>query len=236
MNRPLLVLRPQPGADRTVGRARDLGFDAQSYPLFAIRARPWSGPDPARMDALLVTSANAVRHGGADILLYRHLPAYAVGPATAEALRAAGFIQVIAGHEGVREAIGLMGRAGHGHALHLSGADIHPYGAHSLRITRAIVYEAIETGDAAGLAQRLRSGMILLVHSPRAAARLAGLLPLNERESLRLIAISPAASEAAGPGWRQALAAAAPTDKAMLALAATLCDCNQACRRMDGTT
>lgn len=180
----LLVLRPQPGADRTAARARAAGLDVDVYPLFAVEPVDWTGPDPAGpdpagpnsagVDAILVTSANVARHGGPGLARYRHLPAYAVGAATAAALHAAGFASVIAGKGGVQDAIRLIEARGHGHALHLSGVHIRPYGAHATRISRVAVYAARPSGDGAGLAAHLRAGAILLLHSTRAGARQIG--------------------------------------------------------------
>ena len=61
---PLFVLRSQPGCDATVRTARDLGLDAHGYPLFAVRPLDWQAPPVENFDALLIGSANALRHGG----------------------------------------------------------------------------------------------------------------------------------------------------------------------------
>ena len=64
MSRPLAVLRPEPGNGATAARIEELGFRAIRLPLFAVRALAWTMPDAADHDALLLTSANAVRFGG----------------------------------------------------------------------------------------------------------------------------------------------------------------------------
>ena len=87
----VLVLRPEPGASETVERAREHGLEAISIPLFAIEPLAWETPRADAFDALLLTSANAVRHGGHGLNALRGLPVYAVGPATADAARGAGF-------------------------------------------------------------------------------------------------------------------------------------------------
>src|SRR5690606_6120424 len=46
---------------------------------------------PGSVDALLIGSANAVRHAGAGIEAFRGKPVHAVGKATARAAEAAGF-------------------------------------------------------------------------------------------------------------------------------------------------
>ena len=94
MTRPLLILRPQPGADETAGRVRAIGLEAVVSPLFRIVRREWTPPnDP--FDALLVTSANAAR--AIDSRIDRGMPIYAVGERTGAALAAAGFGRVTIG-------------------------------------------------------------------------------------------------------------------------------------------
>jgi uroporphyrinogen-III synthase len=65
-------------------------------------------------------------------------------------------------------------------------------------------------------------GAVAVIHSPRAARRLFDLVPA--RKSIAVAAISPAAAAAAGEGWAAVESAAEPTDDALLALAARLCD------------
>ena len=86
--RRLLVLRPEPSASATVERARRRGLDAIAMPLFEIEPIAWTAPEAARFDALLITSANALRCGGEELQSLRGLPVYAVGEATADAARA----------------------------------------------------------------------------------------------------------------------------------------------------
>ena len=91
MTRTLAVLRPEPGNAATVARARAAGFATLSLPVFAVVPLAWDVPDPADYDALILTSANAVRHAGAGLDRLRVLPVFAVGARTAAAARAAGF-------------------------------------------------------------------------------------------------------------------------------------------------
>jgi len=65
---------------------------------------------------------------------------------------------------------------------------------------------------------------VAAVHSPRAAKRLAELVPEGDRANIRIAAISQAAGDAAGPGWAAVGIAAVPTDSALLALAVRLCE------------
>jgi uroporphyrinogen-III synthase len=65
-------------------------------------------------------------------------------------------------------------------------------------------------------------GSVVLVHSPAAGRRLAEVTAL--REQVRVAAISPAAAGACGSGWARCEAAPEPSDRALLSLAAKLCE------------
>lgn len=211
--RCLIVLRPEPGARCTLGRAREAGFDAVSVPLFEIEPLPWTVPDPTKFDGLLLTSANAVANAGEEL---RGLPVYAVGEATAIAAREAGFSVAATGSAGVDR---LLGSIDPGlNLLHLCGEDRREPEARQ-RITTVEVYraKAIEAPDLGAVPNSL-----VLIHSPRAGGRLAELV--RDRGSVAVAAISPAAAEAAGGGWAAVESAEEPNDQALLALAARLCN------------
>ena len=63
---------------------------------------------------------------------------------------------------------------------------------------------------------------VALIHSPRAGKRFAELV--DSRSGIAIAAISDAAAEAVGGGWRTVVTAVRPTDEALLALAASLCE------------
>jgi uroporphyrinogen-III synthase len=218
------VLRPDPGAGATVAKALAAGFEARAYPLFETVALPWAGPEPHLVDAVMFTSANGARLGGTQLSRYTHLPAFAVGEATAAAVRQASFVSPESGEADVKSLVHRIAACGHSNVLHISGRDVRAFDPEGLRITSACVYAAVEQGDAEGLSGVLQPGMILLVHSPRAGARLADLVPPERRGNLHLVAISSAALAACGSSWATAHAAEKPRDDAMLALAAGLCE------------
>lgn len=221
MTARLLILRPHPGADATAARAAALGFGSVVAPLFTVAPVAWAAPDPAIYDAVMMTSANAARHGGTALAAYRMLPLYAVGAATAAAARDAGFTDIRAGRHGAAALFEQARGDGATRLLHFAGADHSALDAGE--VARVIVYAAVERVDPlADLA--IDDGMIALLHSPRAAARLAALLPAEARARLRIAAISPAAARAAGTGWRAVSIAESPADPALLAAAARLCD------------
>ncbi len=72
--RRLFVFRPEPAASRTVDKAKALGLDVVSIPLFSLERVDWSAPDPDRFDAILLTSANAVNLAGEQLQKMRAAP------------------------------------------------------------------------------------------------------------------------------------------------------------------
>ena len=218
----ILVLRPEPGARETAARAAALGLDPVVAPLFEIAGVPWE-PPATLPEAVLMTSANAARHGGDGLAALAHLPCYCVGEATAAAASAAGFADLRTAPSDGAAAVALMAEDGIGSALHLCGRDHVALGHPRLRIERRIVYAALAAPALPEAAQRaLKEGALALLHSPRAAAHFASLV--RERSDVRIAAISPAAAEAAGEGWALKAAASAPRDQPLLELAAKLCN------------
>jgi uroporphyrinogen-III synthase len=55
---------------------------------FTVQPVAWDAPGD--VDALLIGSANAIRHAGPGLAAYAGLPTYTVGAATAQAAREAG--------------------------------------------------------------------------------------------------------------------------------------------------
>ena len=214
----IFILRPEPGASETLARAQAKGLEAVAMPLFAVEPVAWEAPDGASFDGLLLTSANAVRHGGEQLAGLRGLPVYAVGSATAEAAREAGFDIASSGDAGVERLLGSLEPGLK--LLHLCGADRHEPEGHRQHITEAVVYRSqpIDGVDVTDL----RDG-VALVHSPRAGEVFAHLLGQGgiAPSTVAIAAISEAAS--AGT-WRKVAIADAPNDSALLAAAARLCE------------
>lgn len=215
MTRRLVVVRPEPGASETVARARTLGIDAVTMPLFAVAPVAWRVPATERYDALLMTSANAVRHAGPGLAELTGLPVLAVGAATAEAARAAGFTIERTGTGGISEL--LAGTPASTRLLHLAGRDRVEFTAPQA-IETVVVYESRAV---MGPDLSILECAVVALHSPRAAREVAS-LPLD-RSTIRLVALSPAVASAAGEGWASVATAPLPTDDALLALAAELC-------------
>jgi uroporphyrinogen-III synthase len=219
--RQVLVLRPEPGAGETVRRAGEMGLAAFAVPLFEIAPLAWQSPDPASFDALLITSANAVRHAGEGLAALRGLPVYAVGDATAEAARDAGFDIKATGDAGVDRLLGSV--EADLKLLHLCGEDRSVPAQARQAVTPLAVYRASETrSPELGRA----AGAVALLHSPRAARRFAELV--QDKGKTALVAISAAVADAAGAGWDTVAIANTPRDEAVLEAAARLCKTSSA--------
>ncbi len=218
MSAAVLILRPQPGAGETAARARALGLEPVVAPLFAVRPLAWSAPDPAGFDAVLLTSANAARHGGDGLTPFLTLPCYAVGAGTADAASAAGFTHVLAGPADGDALLALAAGGGVTAAFHPCGRDHLALDRGAVAVTDVPVYAADPIAQPAELAETA----LALLHSPRAARAFAALVA-ERRGAFRIAAISPQTAEAAGGGWRSVAIAPVPRDEALLELAAKLC-------------
>lgn len=222
----ILVLRPQPGAAQTAARAAALGLDAAIAPIFSIQPVAWEPPSPGEIEAVILTSANAARQAGPGLAAFLSLPCYAVGDATAYEARRAGFTGVTAGPRDGEAVIAKAERDGIGRALHLCGREHVEAVSKHLSIVRRIVYssEALDRLPSEGT-DAIAAGALVLIHSPRAGREFARLAESAgiDREQVRLAAISIAAADAAGDGWRAKAVARAPRDEALLELAAGLC-------------
>lgn len=217
MTRPLVVVRPEPGATRTLTALAAAGLDARACPFFAVAPVAWAPPPPGDFDALLLTSAQALRHAGPALATLAALPVVAVGPATAAAARDAGLCVAVTGAADAAAAIAAARVRGLARLLHLAGRDRIDGGDAVVAIT---VYAAEPVPLPPGTVRDFED-MDVLLHSARAARRLAALVDREgaDRGRIGLVALSPAIRDAAGPGWRYALAAPRPDDAALVALA-----------------
>ena len=193
------ITRAQPGADVTAERVRAMGHDAIVAPLLAVRVLPDVNVELHGVAALAFTSANGVR-AFADVSGERGLKVFAVGAATAQAARAAGFKSVLSA-DGDVEALaeGIAARRGE-----LRGAVLHPgalepagdlAGAlekQGVEARRLILYETapVDLGNAE--AEALGRSDAVLLHSPRAAQVLARLLKAHPAPELRALGLSKA--------------------------------------------
>lgn len=193
------ITRAQPGADVTAERVRAMGHDAVVAPLLAVRSLADVHVDLQGVAALAFTSANGVR-AFADASGERGLKVFAVGAATAQAARSAGFKSVLSA-DGDVEALaeGIAARRGE-----LRGAVLHPGAAEpagdlagalerqGVEARRLILYETAPVELAPGEAEALARSDAVLLHSPRAAQVLARLLKAHPAPGLRALGLSKA--------------------------------------------
>jgi uroporphyrinogen-III synthase len=220
----LIVIRPQPGADATVAAARALGLDARSFPLFLVEPVDWEAPDPADIDGLLIGSANALRHSGPALAMFRDKPAHAVGRATAAACRAAGLTVAVTGSGGLDRVLADI--PGPARLLRLAGREhvalTPPPG---VELVERIVYASNPVPFPKRLAELLREPAVVMLHSATAASHFAAecdRLGLD-RTRISLATIGSRVTAACGSGWAGIATAAMPDDAALLAQARHMC-------------
>lgn len=222
MSRAIAVLRPEPGNRVTAAAIEARGRRAIRMPLFEVRPVAWQVPAAADFDALILTSANAPRHGGPGFAALQGLPVHAVGKATADAARRAGFAVAHVGEDGASSLLAQAEAAGVRRALHLAGRE-RTLAAGGIVGAVIIVYasERRTPDDVARLA-----GNIALVQSARAAAWLGELVDAQriDRSAIILVAISPAVAAAAGEGWERVLVPETVSSEALIETAIALAD------------
>jgi uroporphyrinogen-III synthase len=220
LTRPVVILRPPPGGATTADRVRAAGLDPVLLPLFAVAPLDWTPPDPGAFDALLLTSANAARHGGAGLERLARLPVLAVGPETADAATQAGLRVIEHGSHGVTAL--LSRQPWNQRLLWLAGRDRIAVNHPAVRMTIA-VYANAAIGWTPEQAAQL-PGTVAMVHSARATHQLAEQLDAHRipRASVRIAAISARAADADAHGWDRVAVAAQPSDAALIAAAQPL--------------
>lgn len=222
MTPPVIVTRPEPGNAATVARCRAAGLAAVAMPLFAARPLPWRVPDGGDFDALLLTSAQAVRLAGSGLAALASLPVHAVGAATAAAAMAAGLTVQAAGTRDAQSLVDAMASRGKPRILWLCGRDRSELAARGVRLVPLPCYAVDPVDPPARWDESIAAPAILLAHSARGAARIATLTE-GRRGALSLVAISAAAAAEAGTGWRSVTVAPRPDDAAMVTAAHVLC-------------
>ena len=221
---PLIVIRPQPGADATAKAARDLGLDPRIFPLFEVGPVAWDAPDPTEIDALLIGSANAIRHAGPALAEFRDKPVHAVGQTTAAAARAAGLTVAVVGTGGLDGVLAQV--TGQTRLLRLAGREhVELTVPPGIGLTERIVYASEPRPVPPELALLLHAPAIVLLHSAIAATHFAAECDrlAIDRSLIALATIGPRVTEASGRGWAAVVTAVTPDDVALLAQAHQLC-------------
>jgi len=231
----LLVMRPQADAERTAATLQSMGHSVVAAPLLRIEALadaeigegPWAG--------ILVTSANAAR------AIARHktlpnlvqLPVIAAGDRSADAMRVAGFANVVSAAGGTKELVQLAAQRFTAGAslLYLAGAD--RFGdvtgdlkGRSIAVCTAVVYRAVAVSAVPpAAAEALERGIDGVMHFSRrsAAAYVDVTLATRLRESalekpVHFCLSSQVAEPLARAGARHIRIAPEPTEAALIAL------------------
>jgi len=224
VSKPLIVLRPEPGLSETLTLACTKGLNAIAAPLFKIEPVAWHAPDPRGFDGILAGSANAFRHGGAELTALTALPVHAVGERTARAAVEAGFAVSSVGAGGLQQVLKalsaparLLRLAGERHVtLQVPDAGT---------LTEVIVYRARALPLSEIAMEALQGDAVVLLHSGEAAARFADECDRLgvDRSRVSLAALAPRIAKAAGEGWRAVAVALQATDAALLAMADDMC-------------
>ncbi|MNX73715.1 uroporphyrinogen-III synthase [compost metagenome] len=217
--RRVWITRAQPGAARTAARLTALGYEPVVAPLLSIRPLPDAldaAPDFATVAALAFTSPNGVAAFAALTSDLRDRPVFAVGDATAEAARDAGFadarsaagdIHALARLIGARPIKGLILAPG---AREPAGDLPALLPDHDVR--RLPVYAAEETDVVVPT-----DFDAVLVHSPRAARALAAILTPEAAANRLAVCISAAAAAPlTALGLAEIRTADAPDEASML--------------------
>ncbi|KAG5734592.1 hypothetical protein E4T56_gene13637, partial [Termitomyces sp. T112] len=176
MKPPIVILRPEPGANVSLQGAMALGLDAWCFPMFITLPRAWEAPSADTFDALLLGSANALRYGGAELAGYGDKPAYCVGETTARGAAARGIKIADTGSGGLQDMLNRMA-GGRLRLLRLAGEErvtlTPPPG---ITIEERVVYASMPVPMPVELARLLSTAalprIIVLLHSGAAARHL----------------------------------------------------------------
>ncbi|KPF64351.1 uroporphyrinogen-III synthase [Porphyrobacter sp. AAP60] len=219
-----LALRPEPGLSATLEKARAIGLAITGHALSEIRSVDWDCPDPALFDGLLIGSANAFLHGGANLALLADKPVYAVGGATADAAKAAGFAVAMVGSGGLQGVLDAI--APPAHLLRIAGEEHIPLTApDGVTFTEVIAYRSVSLPLDAAAPVLAGGDALVLLHSAATARHFAeecARLALG-RSGISLAALGPRIAAAAGDGWAAVHTAARPDEAALLAMSRELC-------------
>ncbi|WP_422378516.1 uroporphyrinogen-III synthase [Roseibium sp.] len=236
----LLVTRPEPDCRRTAERLRALGHVADEAPLLRQIDIAPAELDLANVAALAISSRRtvAVLTGHPQIGALRGLPVFAVGKATADAARDAGFDTVLSAQGDVAAlALLILDRKedlGGGRVLYPAATDragdlegLLEAGNVSCRTVAIYRMDPVpDLPDPVLKALKDAAYDGILIYSKRTAEALAGLLRGHRLDhilpKLTVYALSQRAGAPLSNGMRVKVAAA-PNENALLDLALTQC-------------
>ncbi len=229
----LILLRPKEGAEQSAIIAREKGFDPIIAPATEIMSLPWRNPPAQDFDAIMITSANALRYGGEAIGQYKHLPLFAVGRATAKLARDMGFTIAAMGKGGAKTLWPMISQYGAKNILRLVGRDYVHIADQHINIHTITVYEAIALPMHVKLKCLLRNGnsdnekpYIFAFHSARAVQIFDDyIIQMTNRGYIfdkvvhYAAALAPAIGEAicqSNSAWKKIIISPSANDRAMI--------------------
>ena len=210
---------------QTERRAQERGLQTVVDPLFSIGPVAWSAPAAQEFDALLLTSANAVASGGAELDAYKPLPVLAVGEATARTAEKAGFPIEKTGASSGQALLDSLAEDRYRKILWLAGEQHSQLDARQRELHIVPVYRSTAVALGEKAVACLQRETVILLHSARAARHLVaelGRLRIKQ-DRHHALAFSAKVAQAAGQGWRSLQIAEHPDDDALLSLATGLC-------------
>jgi uroporphyrinogen-III synthase len=219
--RRIWITRAQPGAAATAARLEAMGFEPVIGPVLDVRPRAAVDVDLAGGDTLAFTSAAGVS-AFAALTTARDLAVFAVGDATAEAARAAGFADVHSARGDAAALADIIAAVAPKPARVLCPGAAAPaadlprlLADRGVGATALVVYETREAPPE----PPPDNLFAILIHSAKAARAVAQRLAGAEISDLTVLAISPsAAAPLAGFGFRRLAIAPRPDEAALMAL------------------
>ena len=224
MTVPILTLRPEPGSRATIGAGHEACLTIEACPLFEVRPLAWDPPSAESVDGLLLGSANALRHAGPGLDLFRGKPVHAVGEATARAAEAVGFTVATVGPGSLQPLVDEL--APPLRLLRITGAEHVPVAPPpGIEMETRVAYESAPLPLPGAVASRIGEGALVLLHSAAAARHFAAECDRLgvPRSRVRLAALGPRIAAAAGEGWAEVRSATEPREPPLLALARDMC-------------
>jgi uroporphyrinogen-III synthase len=220
----ILNTRPALYRERFHEAFSSIGWPIIDYPVLSEEALSPFVPPPQGFDAVIFTSPMAVRFFPVGEV-WRSKLAFAVGPGTLDAARAAGFTNVVQTGSDADDLKRYLARAVFAKALYPSGEDVTSDFSEAFpgKIQRVVLYRMVAREALAGeivVAIKNAKAVIAPVFSKRSAAVLGDLLNKAGLTSadITVVGISDEVLTGNGP-WRARAVAAQPTLEAVAAAA-----------------
>lgn len=231
----VLITRPQTAAEFLAQQLQDRGYEGVIEPMLHIQSTDMPQPDIADIQALMITSANALTAldiGSYEVEGLLNIPCFCVGPRTAEKANLFGFRKTYnssSDGEALAQLISQSLPNKKKAILHVAGRDTDSKAHDALQslgftVARWPIYQAVVATELNPYTiKRLREQRLdaVTVFSVRTAETLKALLLKHGLEACcqRLIAIglSNAVRDVLAPlTWRDLVAAPQPTEESVL--------------------